>query len=143
RSRSKTQHSIRRLSVWQVLIGLLGIALIIFGYYLSTIIFDSDVTDATPLLIMMVSILGSVILGTYLFFKGSVSFILQLIRKSKAGYPSINNAMSLSSIMFRMKSNALLLTVITTVSALAIGLLSLTYIFSYSSVETVHQIITT
>ena len=139
RSRSKTEHSIRRLSVWQVLIGLLGIALIIFGYYLSTIIFDSDLTDATPLLIMMVSILGSVILGTYLFFKGSVSFILQLIRKSKAGYLSINNVMSLSSIMFRMKSNALLLTVITTVSALAIGLLSLTYISYYSSEKTAQQ----
>ncbi|KAI7253629.1 hypothetical protein KC345_g11353, partial [Hortaea werneckii] len=37
--------------------------------------------------------------------------------------------------MFRMKSNALLLTIITSVSALAIGLLSLSYI-SYYSVET-------
>jgi len=35
--------------------------------------------------------------------------------------------------MFRMKSNALLLTVITTVSALAIGLLSLSYISLYSA----------
>ena len=35
--------------------------------------------------------------------------------------------------MFRMKSNALMLTVITTVSALAIGLLSLSYISYYSA----------
>ena len=35
--------------------------------------------------------------------------------------------------MFRMKSNALLLTIITTVSALAIGLLSLSYISYYSA----------
>src|SRR5699024_7293587 len=94
-----------------------------------------------PLLIMMVSILGSVILGTYLFFKGSVSFILQLIRKSKAGYLSINDVLSLSSIMFRMKSNAMLLTVITTVSALAIGLLSLTYISYYSAEKTAQQMV--
>lgn len=45
---------------------------------------------------------------------------------------SIREVLSLSSIMFRMKSNALLLTVITTVSALAIGLLSLSYISYYS-----------
>ena len=35
--------------------------------------------------------------------------------------------------MFRMKSNALLLTIITAVSALAIGLLSLSYISYYSA----------
>lgn len=49
---------------------------------------------------------------------------------------SINEVMSLSSIMFRMKSNALLLTIITTVSALAIGLLSLSYISYYSAEQT-------
>lgn len=38
--------------------------------------------------------------------------------------------------MFRMKSNALLLTVITTVSALSIGLLSLSYISYYSAEKT-------
>lgn len=139
RSRSKTENNVQKLSIFQVLIGLLGIGLIILGYYLSTTIFDSDLTEATSLLLLLVSILGSVILGTYLFFKGSVSFILQVIRKSKAGYLSINNVMSLSSIMFRMKSNALLLTVITTVSALAIGLLSLTYISYYSSEKMAQQ----
>ncbi|HER2209585.1 TPA: bacitracin ABC transporter permease, partial [Streptococcus pyogenes] len=53
--------------------------------------------------------------------------------KSKKGYLSINEVLSLSSIMFRMKSNALLLTIITTVSALAIGMLSLSYISYYSA----------
>ena len=76
---------------------------------------------------------GSVIIGTYLFYKGSVSFIFNLIRKKKDGYLNINEVLSLSSIMFRMKSNALLLTIITTVSALAIGLLSLSYISYYSA----------
>lgn len=46
---------------------------------------------------------------------------------------NINEVLSLSSIMFRMKSNAILLTIITTVSALAIGLLSLSYISYYSA----------
>lgn len=41
--------------------------------------------------------------------------------------------------MFRMKSNSLLLTVITTVSALAIGLLSLSYISYYSAEKTAKE----
>ncbi|PNB53120.1 bacitracin ABC transporter permease, partial [Pseudomonas sp. GW456-E7] len=58
---------------------------------------------------------------------------------SKGGYLNISEVLSLSSIMFRMKSNALLLTIITTVSALAIGLLSLAYISYYSAEKTAEQ----
>ena len=49
---------------------------------------------------------------------------------------NVREVLSLASIMYRMKSNALLLTVITTVSALAIGLLSLSYIAYYSAEKT-------
>ncbi|TFJ92021.1 FtsX-like permease family protein [Lentibacillus salicampi] len=137
-ARSKTEN-VKKMSVVQILVGLLGIGLIAFGYYLSTRLFSGEL--GANLMFVMLSILGSVIIGTYLFFKGSVSFILQLIRKSKAGYLSINNVLSLSSIMFRMKSNAVLLTVITTVSALAIGLLSLTYISYYSAEKSAQQMV--
>ncbi|MBJ8193244.1 bacitracin ABC transporter permease, partial [Bacillus cereus] len=87
-----------------------------------------DFTSMNELFMAMVFILGTVIIGTLLFYKGSIRFISNIIRKSKGGYLNINEVLSLSSIMFRMKSNALLLTIITTVSALAIGLLSLSYI---------------
>src|SRR5699024_4407995 len=138
-ARSKTDNHVKKLSMIQMLIGILGIGLIATGYYLSTKLFSGDIDDSM-LFAVMFSILGSVIIGTYLFFKGSVSFILQLIRQSKGGYLSINNVLSLSSIMFRMRSNAVLLTVITTVSALAIGLLSLTYISYYSAEKAAKQI---
>ena len=120
----------------QMIIGILGIGMILTGYYVSTTMFEGDMNK---LLYSMVFILASVIIGTYLFFKGSVTFIFHMIRRSKNGYLSINEVLSLSSIMFRMKSNAFLLTVITTVSALAIGLLSLCYISYYSIEKTVHQ----
>ena len=84
----------------------------------------------------MIFILTSVIIGTYLFYKGSVRLILNVIRSKKNGYLNVREVLSLSSIMFRMKSNALLLTVITTVSALSIGLLSLSYISYYSAEKT-------
>ena len=111
------------MSFAEMLFGLLGIGLILLGYYVSTKLFSGDFTTMNELFMAMILILGSVIIGTYLFYKGSVSFLFNAIRKSKGGYLSLNDVLSLSSIMFRMKSNAAL-TIITTVSALAIGLLS-------------------
>lgn len=133
---SSTEGKIKKLSVFEIVIGIFGIGLILTGYYISSKLFTGDFTTMPELFGAMVFILASVILGTYLFYKGSVSFLLHLLRKRKDGYLSINEVMSLASVMFRMKSNALLLTIITTVSALAIGLLSLTYISYYSAEKT-------
>ncbi|MEF3353603.1 FtsX-like permease family protein [Paenibacillus sp. GYB006] len=130
---SSTQQRVQKMSVWGILVGLLGLALIIIGYYVSSQLFGGKFIEMNQLMIGMLFILASVIIGTYLFYKGSVSFIFNLIRKHRKGYLSISEVLSLSSIMFRMKSNALLLTIITTVSALAIGLLSLSYISYYSA----------
>ncbi|RDW18064.1 bacitracin ABC transporter permease [Oceanobacillus arenosus] len=124
----------RRVSIIEMIVGIIGLALIGLGYYLSTRLFGGEFMMMEQLFIVMVIILASVIIGSYLFYKGSVSFIFNLIRKKNAGYLTVNKVLSLSSIMFRMKSNSFLLTVITTISALAIGLLSLTYI-SYYSIE--------
>ncbi|MCA1296553.1 ABC transporter permease [Paenibacillus sp. alder61] len=136
---STTENTVRRMTLSQVIIGFLGISLILFGYYVSTKLFSGAYDQMNKLFMAMLLILGSVIVGTYLFYKGSVSFVFNLIRKSKGGYLSLNEVLSLSSIMFRMKSNALLLTIITTVSALAIGLLSLSYISYYSAEESSRQ----
>ncbi|WP_102275220.1 FtsX-like permease family protein [Cytobacillus massiliigabonensis] len=133
RVNSKTEGKVKKLSIFEIFIGIVGIALIVMGYYISSKLFGGDFTTMIELLLAMLFILGSVIIGTYLFYKGSVSFIFNLIRKKKDGYLNINEVLSLSTIMFRMRSNALLLTIITTVSALAIGLLSLSFISYYSA----------
>jgi len=130
---SSTEGKVKKISVLQMIIGVVGILFIVSGYYVSSKLFDGDFTTINELFIAMTFILGTVIIGTYLFYKGSVTFIANMIRKSKGGYLGINEVLSLASIMFRMKSNALLLTIITTVSALAIGLLSLCYISYYSA----------
>jgi bacitracin transport system permease protein len=132
---STAQERVKRISVWDIIMGLLGLSFIGGGYALSARLFGGAFTTMEELMMAMVAILALVIAGTYLFYKGSVRFLFNLIRKSKNGYLSVKEVLSLSSIMFRMRSNALLLTVITTVSALAIGLLSLCYI-SYTSAET-------
>lgn len=130
---SSSEEKIKKVSWFEMIIGVLGVALIGVGYYVSSKLFSGDFKTINELFMAMTFILASVIIGTYLFYKGSVRFIFHLIRKKKDGYLNINEVLSLSSIMFRMKSNALLLTIITTVSALAIGLLSLSYISYYSS----------
>jgi bacitracin transport system permease protein len=130
---SSAEGRVQKISVWEILMGVLGFILIVSGYYVSSKLFGGDFTSINELFFAMSFILGSVIIGTYFFYKGSVRFIANLIRKRKNGYLNINEVLSLSAIMFRMKSNALLLTIITTVSALAIGLLSLSYISYYSA----------
>lgn len=136
---SKTEDRIKGITIREIIMGVLGLVLIITGYYVSSKMFDGDFSEMTELLIVMVFILGSVILGTYLFYKGSIRFVANLLRKRKEGYLNINDVLSLSSIMFRMKSNSLLLTIITTVSALAIALSSLSYISYYSAEKTAKQ----
>ncbi|MDU0328778.1 FtsX-like permease family protein [Paenibacillus sp. 3LSP] len=136
---STTENVNRKMPFSEVVIGILGIGLILYGYRISADLFSGEYTEMRELFLAMIQILGSVIIGTYLFYKGSVSFIFNLVRKAKGGYLSLNEVLSLSSIMFRMKSNALLLTIITTVSALAIGLLSLSYISYYSTEKTAQQ----
>lgn len=136
RVQSSTEETIKKVTLNEMVVGMFGIALILTGYYISTGLFSGRFGTMNQLLLAMITILGTVILGTYLFYRGSVRFIFYLIRKQKGGYLNIREVLSLSSIMFRMKSNAVLLTVITTVSALAIGLLSLCYISYYSAEKT-------
>ncbi|WP_449537738.1 ABC transporter permease [Ferdinandcohnia sp. Marseille-Q9671] len=138
-STSTTEEKRRKVSVLEILIGILGLGLIVFGYYLSTQLFSGQFQTVEKMFLTMVTILGSVIIGTFFFYKGSIRFIFNLIRKKNNGYLSVHKVLSLSSIMFRMRSNSILLTVITTVSALSLGLLSLTYISYYSAEKSAEE----
>lgn len=131
--KSASEMNVKKQSVWEILMGILGLGLVSSGYFVSTKLFGGYFTSTVELMGAMMFILGSVIIGTYFFYKGSVSFVFNVIRKQRKGYLNVREVLSLSSIMFRMKTNSMLLTIITTVSALAIGLLSLTYISYYST----------
>ena len=121
-------------------LGFIGLAFIGYGYYLSTSLLDLSNPDLTPnmLLFKMVSILILTVGGTYFVFRFSVAFILNLVRKSKKGLMSVQDVLSLSTIMHRMKSSAMSLTTITILSATTLGILTLSYI-SYYSVDTVAE----
>ena len=125
----------KRIGKGTVAFGIIGLLMIISGYWLSTKIFDF-VMIIVPLLF---GILFLTIIGTYITFKFSVAFIFNMIRKSKGGHVNVNDVLSLTSIMFKMKSNAFLLTLISVVSALSMGLMSLSYISYYSVDRTVES----
>ncbi|OCT16930.1 bacitracin ABC transporter permease [Paenibacillus pectinilyticus] len=133
---TSTEAKVKQMSTFEAVFGFVGLCLILVGYFVSTRLLNGNLTTVMQLFGGMIVILASVIIGTYLFYKGSVRLILNLVRKKKNGYLNVHEVLSLASIMYRMKSNALLLTVITTVSALAIGLLSLSYISYYSADKT-------
>ena len=134
-----SEVKVKRFSGVQMLLGFIGLILIGYGYYLSTTLFELDSDNVNMLLYKMIAILGSTIGGTYFVFRFSVAFILELIRKRKRGHLSIQDVLSLSPIMHRMKSNAMSLTTITVISATALGVLCLSYISYYSAGSTAKQ----
>lgn len=136
---TSTEAKVKQMSKTEATLGFIGLCLVLLGYYVSSRLFSGSISSVVGLLSSMLFILASVIIGTYLFYKGSVRLILNVIRKKKNGFMNVQEVLSLASIMYRMKSNALLLMVITTVSALAIGLLSLSYITYYSVEKTAER----
>lgn len=118
----------RQLGARTVIMGVVGLSMIALGYYLSTKLIDF-IDIIIPITL---TVLALTIVGTYITFKFSVAFLLNLIRKSKRGHVNVTDVLSLTRIMFKMKSNSFLLTMISVISALSIGLMSLAYITYYS-----------
>ncbi len=116
-----------------IVFGIVGILMIALGYYMSQTMFDRAMENPIMLPIYMVSILFLTILGTYITFKCSVAFVLNMIRKSKNGHVNVNDVLSVTSVMFKMRSNAFLLTAIAVITAISITAMSLSYITYYST----------
>ncbi|MFC5540844.1 FtsX-like permease family protein [Ureibacillus suwonensis] len=129
----KADERIKKFSIFHMVMGIIGIGLIAYGYYDSTRLFSVGGATTNNLLINMLLILGSTIIGSYLFFRYSVALIMNLIRKSKKGYLKITDVLGVTTIMHRMKGNASSLTLITVLTGLAVGIMTLSYISYYSS----------
>lgn len=129
-----------KTSIFTPITGLLGIILLATGYTILIKLFSGNF-QGKQLLAMIAIIFISLLIGTYLFYKTSVRYVLYFIRKKKNGYVSLSDALSYSAIMFRMQSQALLLTVITIVSAFAVGLSSLAYISYYSAEKSTEEMV--
>ena len=130
-----TDTKIKKIKLYELIFGAIGIIMIISGYYLSSVLFDNS-KGMIDLYTRMLTILFLTIVGAYLLFRCSISLIFNTIRKYKRGMLTVTDVVSTSSIMHKMKTNALSLIIIAIVSALAVGLLSLSYISYYNAAET-------
>ena len=131
---NKTSESTGKpLGKMTIVLGIAGIAMIALGYYMSQTMFERAMENPIMLPVYMVAILFLTIAGTYITFKYSVAFILNMLRKSKNGHVNVNDVLSVTSVMFKMRSNAFLLTAIAVITAISITSMSLSYITYYST----------
>ncbi|KMK77700.1 FtsX-like permease family protein [Alkalihalobacillus pseudalcaliphilus] len=122
-------HFVKRPSIVSGILGFTGLGLIGFGYYVSTLIVD----HADLLMFLMLAVLVSTILGTYLVFHTTISWLLYVFRKKKNGNLGLYNSLSIAPLMHRMKGHANSLTLITVLSAMTITMISLSYSLYYST----------
>lgn len=119
---TKTEATKAKITPAELIAGILGIVMIAFGYYMSTELFGIF----KPLTMSLLSpfiVLFLTVVGAYLFFRSSVSIIFKSLKKSKHGRVSITDVVFTSSIMHRMKKNAMSLTVIAVISAVTVTVL--------------------
>lgn len=130
----QADERVKRFSPFQMVMGAIGIALISYGYYMSTQLFSAEA--AYDLFTNMLLILASTIGGTFLVFRFSVSFVLNIVRMKKNGHLSSVDVLALTPIMHRMKGNAKSLTLITVLTAVSLAISTLSYIAYYSANQT-------
>ncbi|MDN6672402.1 MAG: ABC transporter permease, partial [Staphylococcus equorum] len=133
---TKSEATQSKMTVIEVISGILGIAMIVLGYYMSTELFGKF---AEQLMFAPFAILFLTIVGAYLFFRSSVSLIFKTVKRSKNGNVSITDVVFTSSIMHRMKKNALSLTIIATISAVTVTVLCFGAISKSTIDDTVKQ----
>ncbi|MGN7477634.1 FtsX-like permease family protein [Solibacillus silvestris] len=127
----QADERVKRFSALPMIVGALGLALIIYGYYKSTKLFSPE--TGQDLFLVMIIILVTTIGGTYLVFRYSVSFLLNLVRLGKKGHLNLADVLAVTPIMHRMKGNAKSLTLITVLTAVSLAITTLSYISYYSA----------
>lgn len=124
------EERVKPLNWLQMTIGAFGIVAIISGYYLSTQLFAAE--QVMDLLTNMILILVLTIGGTFLVFRFSVSFIMNVLRLRKKGHLHLVDVVAFTPIMHRMKGNAKSLTLIAVLTAVSLAISTLSYISYYS-----------
>lgn len=121
-SASKQGEPIPKFSVWG---GVVSILLIVAGYIISLKLnVNSGVAKFfIPCLLMM----NLIIVGTVLFFKNFIPMIMVRIKENKHFYYKTSNFISTSQIVYRIKANSNILSIITILCAAAMVMTSGTY----------------
>ncbi|MFD1223071.1 ABC transporter permease [Paenibacillus vulneris] len=121
------EHPHKPKTVTAAILAILGIALIAFGYYLSGHMLND------MLFLNMLGVLFSTIMGTYLLFRVTISWLFYQFRRSANGHLGLKNSLSLAPLMHRMKANANSLTLITVLSAMTLTMVAMAYSLYFSA----------
>ena len=125
---SKSERVNKMNSKRSIVVGGLGILLVGYGYYLSS---GNIVTPKFFLIVAVVLFL--VIFGTFLLFKATIEWLMGLYREHANRYYSFANMLSVSTMMYRIKANARVLTLITILSATTLVAVGVTYSSYYNT----------
>ncbi|MCM3182470.1 ABC transporter permease [Priestia megaterium] len=125
---SKSERVNKMNSKRSIVVGGLGILLVGYGYYLSS---GNIVTPKFFLIVAVV--LFSVIFGTFLLFKATIEWLMGIYREHASRYYSFANMLSVSTMMYRIKANARVLTLITILSATTLVAVGVTYSSYYNT----------
>ncbi|MGM0124941.1 hypothetical protein IGI37_002335 [Enterococcus sp. AZ194] len=98
-------------------LGLLSFLFIGIGY-LSVWLFATDTQGSSYLIFLLLSCVICTIIGTFLFFRQGSILILKLLKKSPLFYRG-TNMLTISELIFRMKDNAMMYSLIAIVSSVA------------------------
>ncbi|MBO7744408.1 FtsX-like permease family protein [Paenibacillus sp. MWE-103] len=121
------EHPSTPASAVNAVLALLGIALILYGYW------HAGQISENTLLLDSLAILGSIIAGTYLLFRVTIGWLFDRIRRGANGHLGLIRALSLAPLMHRMKGQANSLTMITVLSAMTLTMVAAAYSFYYSA----------
>lgn len=101
-----------------------GVALLGFCYWLLYVPTPSSEVQS---LINVTMMTVSLVAGTYLLFRFATIALLRLLQKVKSHYYKGMNLVSISQLLYRVKGNALTLTIIAILSAVTISVLATAY----------------
>lgn len=110
---------IPRASLLSYFYAITSAILLIFAFIMSN---RSLPDNSSEIIIHMLSIVVSIILGTYLLFSNLVPYILKLLRNNKKSYYRDINMIGTSHLLYRIKGNINTLTITALLSALTISL---------------------
>ena len=101
-----------------MIVAILGVSLIVIGYWLAMQdLFTSKVWEKAGFLMTALTILTTVIAGTFLLFHSVTGFVLAMIKKNEKWLWKGLHLMTISQLLYRIRGNARTLTVIAVLSA--------------------------
>lgn len=95
-----------------IILSLLGFSLLIFGYY-----YSANIDYIKYFLNYVVIVMGSVIIGTFLFFRFFLMLLIKISKSNKTKYYKGINIITTSNLLYKIKSNAVMLSIVSLLCA--------------------------